>query len=80
MAVTSCAAGLFSWPQFTEALITRVARWEAAATDGAHWNYYHHWLGALEDVLAGCGAVLRDDVTARARALDQRPVGHDHTN
>ena len=80
MAVTSCAAGLFGWPQFKEALITRIARWEAAATDGSHWNYYHHWLGALEDVLAGCGAVLRDDVTARAQVLAQRPVGHDHTH
>ena len=80
MAVTLYEAGLFGWPQFKEALIARIARWEAAATDGAHWNYYHHWLGALEDVLAGCGAVVRDDVIARAQVLARRPAGHDHTH
>ena len=43
------------------------------------WCYYGRWLGVLEDVLAGWGAVCGDhDVTARARALAQRPAAHDH--
>lgn len=78
MAVMLSEAGVFTWSQFQAALIARIAHWQPAPTEGAHWNYYRHWLGALEDVLAGCGAVPADDVTARARALAQRPAGHDH--
>jgi nitrile hydratase accessory protein len=80
MAVALYEAGVFAWPQFQAALIARIARWEAVSTGGAQWNYYQHWLGALEDVLVGCGVVLADDVTARAQALAQRPAGHDHSH
>jgi nitrile hydratase accessory protein len=78
MAVTLYESGVFAWPQFQAALIARITAWEATATDGAHWSYYQHWLGALEDVLSACGAVKADDVAARAEALSQRPSGHDH--
>jgi nitrile hydratase accessory protein len=75
MAVTLYEAGLFGWPQFKEALITRIARWEASATDGAHWNYYHHWLGALEDVLAStCGPVKSGSRSTRRRRLEHLPT------
>jgi nitrile hydratase accessory protein len=80
MAVSLYEAGLFTWPQFQAALIARIAHWQAAPTEAAHWNYYHHWLGALEDVLTGCGAVLADDVSARAHTLARRPTGHDHAH
>jgi nitrile hydratase accessory protein len=78
MAVSLYEAGVITWPQFHAALIARIARWQAALTKSADWNYYQHWLGALEDVLAGCGAGLADDVTARAQALAERPAGYDH--
>jgi nitrile hydratase accessory protein len=78
MAVTLYAAGVFGWPQFQAALIARIAAWEAAS-GGPGWSYYEHWLGALEDVLAGDGTVFADEVTARAAALAQRPAGHDHS-
>ena len=55
MAVTLCEAGVFTWPQFQAALIARITRWEAAPAESAHWDYYQHWLGALEDVLAMLG-------------------------
>jgi nitrile hydratase accessory protein len=75
MAVSSCEAGVFSWREFQEALITRIARHNDTST---HWCYYWHWLGALEDVLASRGAVRHHDVTARATELSQRPARHDH--
>lgn len=78
MAVTLYEAGVFTWPQFQAALIARIARWEAEPTEDARWNYYRHWLGALEDVLAEGGAVPADEVTTRARTLAQRPTGYDH--
>ncbi|MGY4650788.1 nitrile hydratase accessory protein [Mycobacterium sp. URHB0021] len=80
MAVSLYDAGMFTWPQFQAALIARLASWEASSTKNLDWNYYHHWLGALEDLIAGCGALLPDDVTTRAAALAHRPVGHDHAH
>ncbi|MFC4533046.1 nitrile hydratase accessory protein [Sphaerisporangium dianthi] len=79
MAVTLHEAGVFAWPRFQAALIARIAAWETAPAEKKEpWNYYRHWLGALEDVLAGQGAVSADEVTARARTLSGRPAAHDH--
>ena len=75
MAVALCEAGVFTWREFQGALIARTARQHDTSTD---WCYYSQWLGALEDVLAGRGAVRHHDVTARATELAQRPPGHDH--
>ena len=75
MAVALCEAGLFSWREFQEALIARIAGHNDTSTD---WCYFEHWLGALGDVLASRGAVGHRDVTARATELAQRPAGHDH--
>ena len=75
MAVGLCEAGVFTWREFQAALIARIARQDDTSI---RWCYYGQWLGALEDVLAGRGAVGDHDVTARARALAQRPAGHDH--
>lgn len=78
MAVALYEAGVFTWPQFQAALIARIAAWENASAQGAPYNYYQLWLGALEDVLAGQGTVSAGEITARTRALAQRPSGHDH--
>ena len=75
MAVALCEAGVFTWREFQAALIARIARQHDTSTD---WCHYEHWLGALEDVLAGRGAVWHHGVTARATELGQRPAGHDH--
>jgi nitrile hydratase accessory protein len=78
MAVALYEAGMFTWPRFQAALIARIAAWENAHAWGEPWNYYQHWLGALEDVLTGEGAVSAADVTARARTLAGRAPGEDH--
>lgn len=77
MAVSLYEAGAFPWPKFQTALIARIAGWE---TDPGHepWNYYQHWLGALEDVLAENGTLSAEEVTDRAARLAGRPAGHDH--
>jgi len=71
-------AGLFGWPEFQAALIARIAAWEADPPPGQPWSYYQHWLGALEDVLAGLGTVATEEITVRAAELAHRPAGHDH--
>lgn len=78
LVVTLFEAGAFAWPQFQAALIARIAAWEKRPDRNAGWNYYEHWLGALEDVLLALGTVSIDEVTARAHALAGRPPGHDH--
>jgi nitrile hydratase accessory protein len=78
MAVTLHEAGAFTWPQFRAALIARITAWQASAAPDELYDYYRLWLAALEDVLAGVCAVSAHEVTARARALAQRPPGHDH--
>ena len=40
MAVALNEAGVFTWPRFQEALIARIAVWQA--TDRTDWHYYHH--------------------------------------
>jgi nitrile hydratase accessory protein len=77
MAVSLYDAGAFAWPDFQAALIARIAEWEAHPGDRP-WNYYQHWLGALEDLLARDASVLAREVTERAEALASRPAGHDH--
>ncbi|MER7694205.1 nitrile hydratase accessory protein [Streptomyces sp. NPDC097610] len=78
MAVSLYEAGTFTWPEFQGALIARIKAWENTAAQHEPYNYYQLWLTALEDVLASLCAVSTDEVTARARALAQRPPGHDH--
>jgi nitrile hydratase accessory protein len=78
MAIALYDAGLFGWPEFQAALISRIAAWEAAPPPGQPWSYYQHWLGALEDVLARVGTLGAGEITTRAAELAHRPAGHDH--
>ena len=78
MAVALYEAGVFTWPQFQAALIARIARWEAAPAESAHWNYYQHWLGALEDVLADVAPCCPTTSPREPTTWPQRPTGHDH--
>ena len=78
MAVSLYEAGAFTWPEFQAALIARIADWEADAAHDEPYDYYRHWLAALENVLDDVCAVSADEVTTRAQTLAQRPHGHDH--
>jgi nitrile hydratase accessory protein len=78
MAIALYDAGLFGWPEFQAALIARISAWEADPPSDQPWSYYQHWLGALEDVLAGLGTVAAEEITSRAAELAHRPAGHDH--
>jgi nitrile hydratase accessory protein len=80
MAVSLSEAGAFTWPEFRAALIARIEAWETASTGDEPWSYYRLWLAALEDVLAGLCAVSAEEIAARARALAERPAGHDHSD
>lgn len=54
MTLTLHARGVFSWPEWADALAQRIAQAQAQAGGDADLGgtYYVHWLGALEDLVA----------------------------
>jgi nitrile hydratase accessory protein len=79
MAVTLADSGAFTWDEFRDRLVARIAAWEAEhgpADPG--FRYYACWLDALEDLLVGRGVLATTDVVARSTAFAGRPTGHDH--
>jgi len=44
--------GLFSWAEWTEALTQQIVRAQANGDPDEGNTYYHHWLAALEQLVA----------------------------
>lgn len=70
--------GALSYDVFRDALVARIAAWEAAPAAGQERSYYRCWLQALEQVLAEQELIAPHEVDSRGRALAMRPAGHDH--
>lgn len=79
LAVALEEQGLFEWREFQQSLIAEIRRWEseneAARGD---FRYYDHWQAALERLLERKGICSAAELDDRARALADRPPGHDH--
>ena len=73
MAVSLHQRGLFSWTEWAEALAAQIA---AAGDSG---SYYHHWLAALESLVASKGASSREELAryrhAWEHAAERTPHG-----
>jgi nitrile hydratase accessory protein len=42
----------YSWSEFQQSLITTIGDWEATPeTERNEWEYFDHWVAALEDVV-----------------------------
>jgi nitrile hydratase accessory protein len=78
MAVTLADTGLFTWDEFRDDLVARIAAWEADHPDGEPFRYYRCWLAALEDRVVATGALDAVTVDERSADLAGRPAGHDH--
>ena len=65
MAVAAYHEGHYEWSEFQLSLIESIKQWEDGSA-GEPWNYYEHWLNALETVLASTGAL------SDSAALDHR--------
>jgi nitrile hydratase accessory protein len=71
--------GLFTWKEWTAALVAEIGRAQQAGDPDNGETYYHHWLAALERIVAAKG--VTDDVTlgqyqdAWRRAADRTPHG-----
>lgn len=77
LAVAAYQSGQYDWPQFQQALITAIQRWEDSGQT-TPWRYYDRWLEALESLMASAGVVSPDEVEDRARAVltTPRDAGH----
>ncbi len=48
--------GLFTWPEWAAALAAQISAAQAAGDPDTGDTYYHHWLAALEHLVAAKGA------------------------
>lgn len=71
--------GLFTWPEWAAALANEIEQAQAAGDPDTGDTYYHHWLAALEGLVADTGVATADDQertrTAWRNAADRTPHG-----
>jgi nitrile hydratase accessory protein len=71
--------GLFTWPEWAAALAAEIKRAQAAGDPDTGDTYYHHWLAALERLVADKGVADRASLEryrdAWDRAADRTPHG-----
>lgn len=71
--------GLFSWSEWTEALAQQIARAQAVSDPDHGETYYHHWLAALEQLVATRGGSSLQELAhygeAWRRAAERTPHG-----
>jgi nitrile hydratase accessory protein len=52
--------GLFTWPEWAQTLGAEIKRAQAAGDPDTGETYYHHWLAALERIVAVKGVTSSD--------------------
>ena len=65
MAVRLHEAGHFTWPEWAERLAQAIKRAQAAGDPDRGDTYYHHWLAALEGLVAEKGLIGADELHTR---------------
>jgi nitrile hydratase accessory protein len=60
--------GLFTWREWADALAAQIARAQAEGDADRGDTYYHHWLAALESIVAAKGASSADELARYAQA------------
>ena len=63
--------GVFTWPEWAEALSAEIARAQAAGDPDLGDTYYDHWLGALEKLVAAKNVVPDADLRRRQDAWEK---------
>ena len=65
MTVRLHEAGHFTWPEWAERLAREIKRAQAAGDPDRGDTYYHHWLRALETLVAEKGLVGAQELRQR---------------
>lgn len=76
MARALADAGLYDWEEFRTRLIEALGAWDRRPE--GEFEYYDHFLRALERLLEDKGLVSGPGVAERLALLSARPHGHDH--
>jgi len=63
--------GLYTWPEWAETLTQQIRAAQAAGDADLGDTYYHHWLAALETLVARKGASTDTELSRYARAWDR---------
>jgi nitrile hydratase accessory protein len=81
IAIAAYHNGYYEWSEFQLSLIHAIRQWEAGNA-GEPWNYYEHWLTALETVLADNGVLSEAAIEQRTRELlaVPRDANHHHAH
>ena len=79
MAVTLHSRGVFTWPEWAEALGREIKRAQAAGDPDTGETYYRHWLATLERLVATKGVASSETLdryrNAWDHAADRTPHG-----
>jgi len=79
MALALHARGLFTWPEWADALANEIKRAQAAGDADTGETYYRHWLAALEHLVAAKKIAPEGELhryrDAWDRAADRTPHG-----
>ena len=79
MALALHDKGLFTWPEWAATLGAEIKRAQAAGDPDTGETYYHHWLAALERLVAEKGVATRETLAryhdAWDHAADRTPHG-----
>jgi nitrile hydratase accessory protein len=68
VAVALSEFGHYPWSAFQQQLIAAIGGWESTSEpERDSWQYYQHWLTALERVLVEHGLVTPDELPALPR-------------
>ena len=70
MAVRLHEAGHFTWAEWAERLAQAIKRAQAAGDPDRGDTYYHHWLAALEGLVAEKGLIAADELRQRKAEWD----------
>jgi len=70
LAVALHERGLFTWPEWAQALAAQIASAQAAGDADRGDTYYRHWLAALESLVAAKGASSATELARFADAWD----------
>ena len=65
MAVRLHEAGHFTWAEWAERLAQAIKQAQAAGDPDRGDTYYHHWLAALEGLVAEKGLIAADELRDR---------------
>ena len=78
MALALHKAGLFAWTEWAAILGAEIKKAQAAGDPATGETYYHHWLAALERMVAEKGLTTRETLVHHYHAWEHAAVRTPH--